>query len=312
MLTYVTEEMPELFWQLVREKGWTDRFVTDAKGVEDKVTHLIVRTYTIVDDAFMSCFKNLEHVIRAGTGYDNIHVIAAAERGVAVSNTPAANGISAYEQTIGFVYSLIKNHRSHYKGIRQGTWRNDIPYNMEVADLRVLVVGLGFIGSRVAKTLKMLGAEVRAVDPYCSSKQWEYAGIEQVSYEEGLQWTNMVTYHCQLTRETVGYFTEETLGLLDNNVWLINAARGGIIDEDALLSGLKSGKIKGAAIDVFEKEPDNGEKFKDFFNVIMTPHTGAFTSSARVRLSHETLSVWSSSVFGGKKLYKIDKSFCFC
>ncbi len=312
MLTYVTEEMPELFWQLVREKGWTDHFVTDAKGVEDKVTHLIVRTYTIVDDALMSRFKNLEHVIRAGTGYDNIHVITAAERGVVVSNTPAANGISAYEQTIGFVYSLIKNHRLHYISMRRGTWRSDIPYNMEMADLEVLVVGLGFIGSRVAKTLKMLGASVKAVDPYCSSKQWEDAGVEQVSYKEGVQWTNMITYHCQLTSETVGYFSEETLESLDHNIWLINVARGGIVDENVLLNGLLNGKIMGAAIDVFEKEPDDGGKFKDFLNVIMTPHTGAFTISARVRLSHETLSVWASSVFDGKKNHKIDKSFCFC
>ena len=312
MLTYVTEEMPDLFWQMVRDKDWSEYFVTDPNGVEDEISHLIVRTYTIVDDEYMSRFRNLKHVIRAGTGYDNIHVIKADEKGIAVSNTPAANGISAYEQTIGFIFALIKNHHIHYKGLRKGTWRNEIPYNLEMADLRVLVVGLGFIGSRVAKTLKLLGAEVKAVDPYCDHKQWEYADVDRITYEDGLQWANMVTFHCQLTRETIGYFNKDTLNNLDHDIWLINAARGGIIEESALLSGLISGKILGAAIDVFEKEPNNGELFKDFFNVIMTPHTGAFTESARVRLSRETLSVWASSVFEEKKMYKIDKSFCFC
>ncbi|MDO9529489.1 MAG: NAD(P)-dependent oxidoreductase [Syntrophales bacterium] len=306
MKTFVAEEMPELFRQIIKEKGWTDFF---PEQPSDNVEIIIIRTKTVVDKLFLERFPKLKLLIRAGTGFDNIDIKEARKRNIQVCNTPDANALSAYEHTISFIFALLKQHRNAHQNLLQGKWKSGLNNNWEISDLKALIVGVGRVGTRVAQSLKYFGAEVKGVDPYLFESDWIERGILPIPYKEGLKWCNLISFHCPLTHETKNYFDETTLDILKNSSWLINTARGGIVLQSALKTGLEIGKLLGFAADVFSIEPPLKLEFSDFSNVILTPHIGSFTRKAKERLSEETLVVWKSFVFHNEILNPIENSF---
>lgn len=290
--TLVLDEMPALFWQIVEEKGLLEYFTKENLVFSEDIEIIILRTKSLLSESHYKRFPNVKCIIRAGSGYDNIDVVKAAEYDIAVQNTPEANVQSAFEHTISLLFALIKNHKQHNHSVLENKWREGITSNLEVSDLRVLIVGLGRVGSKVAKFLTSMGAEVKFVDPFIDTEAGKSLNIQPIDYEEGLSWANIVTYHCPLYAQTKHYFDEGSLDFVDQ-LYLLNVARGGVVDIDAVSKGIKQGKILGAGIDVMEAEPWNCEGWEDNPKLIMTPHTGAYTEKAKERLAHDCFEVWN-------------------
>jgi D-3-phosphoglycerate dehydrogenase / 2-oxoglutarate reductase len=292
MITAVLEPMPDLFWELVKEKGLQNRFFEFPDINKDKTEIAIIRTKTVFDAGMMDSFPNIKLIIRAGSGVDNIDIEEAARRNIQVMNTPKANAQAAAEHTLAMILSLIKHLPRCKEAVLTGSWKNNLQHNMEFSELRVLVVGVGNVGSRVVGMLTALGAEVRGVDPYLTEADKENFNIPFCSYKIGLGWCNLVTFHCPLTAESKDYFTQDSISLLNSPIFLINSARGGIINEGFLSKIFDNKFILGVGIDVFSTEPT--PKF-DYFrkkNVLISPHAGAHTNLAKQRLSVEVLGVW--------------------
>lgn len=298
MHTLIADRQTEYFWKLVKEHN-IHGFFHDSYPPE-LVEIIVVRTVTNVNEQFLKNYPNLKMIIRAGAGIDNIDVKYAASKGIIVCNTPEANVLSTYEHTLSFIFAMIKQHQIAKANILNNLWKEKMNWNLEIGDLQLLVVGVGRIGTRVARTMKCLGAQVMGVDPYLSTEEWDEKGVRKVNYLEGIKEANLITYHCPLTEETTDYFSFDTLERITKPVYLVNTARGKIINEDALRQGLQSGKIIAAALDVFENEPHPQLPFADAGNVYLTPHNGAFTQAAKRRLSEEIITVWKEYVYEGK------------
>ncbi|MCK5052383.1 MAG: hypothetical protein KAS53_11715 [Candidatus Cloacimonetes bacterium] len=308
MKTLVMEPMPDLFWEEILKKGWSS-FFTENLDSNDEIAIIIIRTKTNFNkDKFVE-FPNLKMIIRAGSGFDNIDIIEAQKKKVIVCNTPEANAFSAYEQTLSFIFSLIKQTQICKDQVLKGNWEKDFTLNWEISDLKVLVVGVGRVGTRVANALQHLGAQVKGVDPYLSISEWKQKNIESLIYKEGIEWCNLLTYHCPLTDKTENYFDEKVLDSLINPIWLVNTSRGKIVNESVVEKGIRERNIIGFASDVFAEEPWKLKKFANNLNVVLSPHIGAHTKKAKIRLSLETLSVWSDYVNQHQISTEVDSQF---
>ena len=301
--------MPDLFWHEVKENGWDNFFYKKHQNTPKNTEIIIIRTNTNFNKQLFDEFPDAKLIIRAGTGVDNIDIKEARKRDIVVCNTPEANAFSAYEHTISFVYALIKQHQKAKESILNDSWKSQLPENLEISDLKVLIVGLGRVGTRVAGTLLNLGADVLAVDPYLTPEEWEKKKVVETSYKAGLEWCNMLSFHCPLTRETLNYFSLKTLQKLQNPIWLLNTARGKIVQEKAISIGFQKKILLGVALDVFSPEPWKIKEFAKYNKVLLTPHTGSFTKKAKQRMALETLKVWSEFVFDNKIISPIDYRF---
>ncbi len=298
------EKMPSHFWQLVQEKKIGGFFMQE---IDPESQVAIIRTKTNFDLGLLQKFPKLKLIIRAGSGFDNIAVKQALAQGVQVCNTPHANAYSAYEHTISLLLALVKGHRISQNAVLIGDWKKNLPENLEFPDLRVLVVGAGRVGARVAKSLQFLGAQVRCVDPFLDKEQ--RGDFEFCSYERGLGWCNVLSFHCPLYDQTFHYFNQKSLGLIKEPIFLLNVARGAVVDELAIAKGIKAKKIQGAGLDVFAVEPTKAPLLQEFENVLLTPHTGAYTAGAKRRMSQESIEVWQEFVENGKVLSPVDLRF---
>ena len=311
MKTLVLEPMPELFWHELNRHGWAPFFYSDGNLSDSQVEIIIIRTATHFDASMFERFPRLKLIIRAGSGFDNIAIAEAQKRGVAVCNTPEANAQSAYEHTLSLILALIKRHQQGKAAVINGSWKRQLPSCWEVSDLKVLVVGVGRVGSRVAKALQFLGAQVRGVDPYLSAQQWRQRDVSPIPYIEGVKWANCITFHCPLSNETFHYFGMQTLASLTQPIWLVNTSRGGVVDEEVVQDALQSGMLLGAALDVFQQEPWPRASFSGDEKLFLTPHIGAFTEKAKQRMALETLDVWQRFLKTGKVISPIEKKFAF-
>ncbi len=245
---------------------------------------LIVRSGTRVTEDILSTAKNLKVVGRAGTGVDNIDIEAATKRGIIVVNTPDSNTISAAEHTLALIFALLRNIPQAYLSMKEGKWDRKKFQGKELTGKTLGVIGLGRIGYEVSVRAKGLKMEVIAYDPYIPDKRFESAGIKRAKdLKELLSSSDIVTIHVPKTKNRPEVIGEEEFQYIKEGVYLINCARGGLINEELLYKYLKSGKVKGAALDVFSKEPPDRSDLFDLPNVIYTPHLGASTSEAQYR-----------------------------
>lgn len=246
---------------------------------------LIVRSVTKVNEELISKATKLKVVGRAGNGIDNIDVDACTRNGVIVANTPDSNTISAAEQTISLLLASVRNTAYANDFLKGGTWDRKPFRGMELYGKTVGVIGLGRIGSMVATRLKAFNMQVIAYDPYISEERFERYGSKKMdSLEELVKLSDVITVHTPRNEETMHMLDEKMFAIAKDGVRVVNCARGGIIKERALLEGLKSGKIKSAGLDVFEKEPAIDNPLFDFNNVVVTPHLGADTFEAQKRV----------------------------
>ncbi|MCA9261544.1 MAG: phosphoglycerate dehydrogenase, partial [Planctomycetales bacterium] len=234
--------------------------------------------------------RRLKAIVRAGVGTDNIDSTAATRAGVVVMNTPAGNTLSTAEHAITLMLALSRNVAPAFQGLREGRWDRSKYMGAQVAGKTLGVVGLGRIGLAVATRAQALEMRVLGFDPFMSRDRAKQLGIEPYdSVDEMLPLVDYLTVHTPLTEETRNLVDRPQLEMLKPGVRLINAARGGIYNEDALVEGLQSGRIGGVALDVFGNEPCTDHPLFAMENVLCTPHLGASTEEAQTQVAVEAV-----------------------
>ncbi|MEW9534096.1 phosphoglycerate dehydrogenase [Microbispora sp. NPDC049125] len=245
------------------------------------VDALIVRSATQVDAEAVAAAPKLRVVARAGVGLDNVDVEAATKAGVMVVNAPTSNITSAAEHTIALILASARNVAQGHAALKGGEWKRSKYTGVELDEKVVGILGLGKIGQLVAQRLQPFGVELIAYDPYLQPARAAQMGVRLVSLEELLQQSDFITVHLPKSKETVGLIGDRELHMVKPTVRVVNVARGGIIDENALHSALKEGRVAGAGIDVFAKEPCVDSPLFEFDQVVVTPHLGASTHEAQ-------------------------------
>jgi len=244
---------------------------------------IVVRSATKLTAAVIEQAVNLKVIGRAGVGVDNVDVEAATRRGIVVANAPESTVVSAAEHTIGLLVALARNIPQAHAALKQGRWERKTYGGVELAGKTIGVLGFGRIGQQVARRALGLGMRVVAYDPYVATERFRELGAERVeTLEDVYVAAEFLTLHLPLTDETRQSIDEAAFARMRDGVYLINAARGALVDEDALLAALQSGKVAGAALDVFSSEPYSGPLL-ELDSVVATPHLAASTDEAQDR-----------------------------
>ena len=246
---------------------------------------LIVRSGTKVTADILSNAKKLKIIGRAGVGIDNVDVAAASKQGIIVMNAPAGNTISTAEHTVSMILALSRNIPQAYASMKEGKWDRKKFMGTELYGKVLGIVGLGRIGAEVARRALSFKMKILGFDPYLSEDKARKMDIELVDFNKLLKNSDYITVHTPLTGETKHIISKDEIKQMKDGARVINCARGGIVDEEALNEGLESGKVGGAALDVYEKEPPTDSPLVKRSNVITTPHLGASTEEAQVNVA---------------------------
>src|SRR5512138_189967 len=249
---------------------------------------IITRSGTNVDRELLDAGKKLKVVARAGVGIDNVDLDYASAKGVIVVNAPFGNTNSAAEHTMALLLSFYRNITRANASLKQGEWQRAPFTGFELKGRTAGVIGLGKVGGRVATRLKAFECEVLACDPYIAVKRAHDLGVKLVSHDEIYKNCDIITVHTPLNDETRNMIGEREFAMMQDGVIVLNVARGGVINEEALLNALKSGKIAGAAVDVWSEEPPTTEILKELISqdrLVVTPHLGANTFEAQVNVA---------------------------
>jgi D-3-phosphoglycerate dehydrogenase / 2-oxoglutarate reductase len=257
----------------------------DLKKAVNGYDALVVRSETKITRDILDAASHLQVVGRAGVGVDNIDVPAATEKGVVVVNAPTGNTTSAAEHAIALMMALARRIPDAHASLKSGKWERGKFLGMEVRNKTLGIVGLGQVGSEVARRARGLEMRVIAFDPFVPDDRAKMLGVDLVSMDTLLAESDFITVHTTLTEGTKKLIGPEEIARTKPTVRFINTARGGIIDEMALVEAIQAGRIAGAAIDVFEKEPITDHPLFGLDNVIVTPHLGASTAEAQERVA---------------------------
>jgi D-3-phosphoglycerate dehydrogenase / 2-oxoglutarate reductase len=263
----------------VRHVDGTDRTALLTEIAEADA--LIVRSATRVDAELVAAAGRLKVIARAGVGLDNVDVPAATARGVMVVNAPTSNIVSAAEQAIALLLSVARHTASASAALKRGEWKRSKYTGVEVQGKTVGVVGLGRIGVLFAQRMAAFGTRLIAYDPYIQPARAAQLGVRLVGLDELLRESDFISVHLPKTPETVGLIGEKELAMVKPGVRIVNAARGGLIDEQALTDALRDGRVAAAGLDVYSAEPAKGLPLFELDNVVCTPHLGASTSEAQ-------------------------------
>ncbi len=246
---------------------------------------LLVRSATKVTAQVMEAGKRLQVIGRAGVGVDNIDVEAATRRGVVVCNSPEGNTAAAAEHTWALLLAVARSIPAADTSTKAGEWKRSAFMGVELLNKTLGVIGLGKIGAEVAARGEAFGMRVLGSDPFVSAERAERMGVELVELSELLARSDFITLHVPLTKDTRGMLNEKSLKQVKPGVRIINCARGGVVDEAALAEAIKGGRVAGAALDVFEKEPPTDSPLLGMDKVVLTPHLGASTEEAQVKVA---------------------------
>ena len=250
-----------------------------SKGVDA----VLIRSATKMDAEAMAAAKGLKVVARAGVGLDNVDVPAATAAGVMVVNAPTSNIVSAAELAIGLLISSARFISPAHAALRNGKWARSKFTGVELYEKTLGIVGLGRIGQLVASRMLAFGMEVIAYDPYLPEARANHLGVKLVDLDTLLRTSDFITVHLPKTKETAGLIGFDALTKVKPSVRIVNAARGGVVDEIALHAALKEGRIGGAGLDVYSTEPCTDSPLFEFDSVVATPHLGASTDEAQER-----------------------------
>lgn len=248
---------------------------------------LVVRSQVTVGPELISAGARLVVIGRAGVGVDNVDVEAATRAGITVVNAPTGNTIAAAEHTLALLFGLARRIPAADASMRRGEWKRAQFSGVELRGRTLGVIGLGKIGLAIADRARALEMRLLGLDPFVTPEQAALHGVELVDLERILRESDAITVHVPMTRETRGLIGREALAKMKPGAFLLNVARGGIVDEAALAEALRDGRIGGAGIDVFDHEPPTGSPLLDAPNAILTPHLGASTAEAQVAVAVE-------------------------
>jgi len=250
-------------------------------GALPEAEAVLIRSATKMDAEAIAAAKSLKVIARAGVGLDNVDVPAVTKAGVMVVNAPTSNITSAAELAVGLMLAAARNIAPANQALKGGAWKRSMYGGVELLDKKVGIVGFGRIGQLVAERLKGFGMEILAYDPYVSPQKAGALGARLVTLDELLAESDFISIHLPKTAETLGLIGTEALAKAKPGVIIVNAARGGIIDEAALADAIASGHIGGAGLDVFAAEPTTESPLFDHEKVVVTPHLGASTEEAQ-------------------------------
>ena len=245
---------------------------------------IITRSGTLVDERLLSHAKRLKIIARAGVGIDNVDVNAASSRGIIVVNAPYGNVNSAAEHTMALLLSLCRNVPQANSNLKSGQWQRAPFTGREIKGKTVGVIGLGKVGGRVARRCRAFEADVIACDPYISEKRADDFGVKLLPLDDLVRFADIITVHTPLNEETRDLINAEHFSGMQDGVIIINCARGGIINEEAMFAALESGRCSGAAFDVWSQEPPQSDSLKKLIGhprMLVTPHLGANTFEAQ-------------------------------
>jgi D-3-phosphoglycerate dehydrogenase len=260
----------------------------DLLEIIPKYHGIIIRSETLIDQEFLKKSEKLVIVGRAGSGFDNIDLEEAAKAGVIVANTPESNIVSAAEHTMGLLIASARNVAWADSYIKSGKWGRKQFKGTELYQKTLGIIGLGRIGSLVARRAKAFDMDLIAYDPYIKPERFKEFKTEQITdFDEILKRSDFITIHTPRTKETIDMVNDDNLELLKEGVRLVNVARGGLFNEDTLVKGLKEGKIASVAIDVWMNEPQADHELYKFNTAVGTPHLGASTFEAQDRVGLE-------------------------
>jgi D-3-phosphoglycerate dehydrogenase len=245
------------------------------------VDAILVRSATRVDAEAIAAAPQLKVVARAGVGLDNVDVKAATQAGVMVVNAPTSNIVSAAELAIGLLLATARRIPAAHESLRAGEWKRSKFTGVELYEKTAGIVGLGRIGVLVAQRLSAFGMRIMAYDPYVPAVRAAQMGVRLVSLDELLSSSDVISVHLPKTPETLGLLDDEALAKVKPGALLVNAARGGIVDETALYAALKEGRLGAAGLDVYATEPCTDSPLFELDNVVVTPHLGASTDEAQ-------------------------------
>ncbi|NOZ68869.1 MAG: phosphoglycerate dehydrogenase [Deferribacteres bacterium] len=246
-----------------------------------KYDALVIRSATKVTAEIIGLAKKLKVIGRAGSGLDNVDKIAASKHGIVVMNTPGGNTVTTAEHTVALMLSMSRLIPQATASLKQGKWEKKKFMGVELYNKTLGIIGLGNIGTHVAKMAMGMGMNVITYDPYLSEEKAKTLGVTVVDLKSLFKKSDFISCHVPLTKETRNLINDDSIAMMKKGVRIINAARGGIVDEDALYRALKSGRVAAAALDVFEKEPPGHSPLFELDNFICTPHLGASTADAQ-------------------------------
>ena len=249
---------------------------------------VITRSSTDVDDKFLQYAHKVKAIVRAGVGVDNVDIEGCSKKGIVVMNVPTANTIAAVELTMAHMLSCVRKFPYAHNNLKiDRVWRRQDWYGTELKDKKLGIIGFGNIGSRVAIRSKAFEMDVLAYDPYIDASKAMNLDIGYTQNFEDILACDIITIHTPKNSETLGLIGKEEIAKMKDGVILINCARGGLYDEEALVEGLKSGKIAMGGIDVFNKEPATDHPLLDLDNVTLTPHLGANTKESQRNIAKQ-------------------------
>jgi len=272
--------------EILKKAGLTVDVKTGMKPEELKAcigeySGLVIRSATRVTAEIIEAATNLKVIGRAGSGLDNVDKIAASKKGIVVMNTPGGNTVTTAEHTIAMLFALARLVPQATASMKAGKWEKKKFMGVELFNKTLGIIGLGAIGSQVAKKAQGLEMNVIAYDPFLSEDKAQAMGIKKGSLDDIFIESDFITIHSPMTPETKGLINASTIAKMKHGVRIINCARGGIVNEQDLYEAMKSGKVAGAALDVFEKEPPEDNPLLTLDNLICTPHLGASTEEAQ-------------------------------
>ncbi len=270
---------------------------------------LMVRSQTQVTAKVIKAGKKLQVIARAGVGLDNVDIEEATKHGIVVANAPTGNIISAAEHAVALMLALARNVPQANASLKAGKWLRKDFMGTEIRHKTLGVVGLGNVGSEVARRCRGLDMDIIAYDPFISVDHAQNLKVRLVKLDDLLKEADFISMHLPLTDSTVGIIGKKELDLVKRSVRIINCARGGLIDDKALLDALKGGKVAGAAIDVFAKEPTTSSPLFELDNVIVTPHLGASTTEAQALVAKDAACQITAVLNGEPALYAVNAPF---
>ncbi len=273
-----------------------DQLVKKIKGYDA----IIVRSGTTVTKKIIEASNKLKVIGRAGVGLDNVDVAAASKKGIVVMNAPSGNTISTAEHAFSLMLSLSRNIPQANVSIKEGKWDRKKFMGVELYGKTLGIIGMGRIGTEFAKRALSFGMKILAFDPFLTKEKAGLINVEPVGLDDLLKGSDFITIHTPLTPETKHILDGKAFKKMKKGVRIINAARGGIIDESALAKSIKSGKVAGAALDVFEtkKKPPVDSPVVNMENIVATPHLGASTAEAQVNVAIDMARSVSDALLG--------------
>jgi D-3-phosphoglycerate dehydrogenase len=267
---------------------------------------IVIRSATKLTADLIGRGSRLKVIGRAGVGVDNVDVDAATRQGIVVANAPESNIVSAAEHTIGLIVALARNIPQAHAALKQGRWERSKWGGVELAEKTLAILGFGRIGQLVARRAAGLGMRVVAFDPFVTPERYRDLGVERAeSLDAALAAADFVTLHAPSTAETRGLVSRQTIAMMRDGVRIVNAARGSLVDEEALHEALLSGKVAGAALDVYSEEPYSGPLL-ELDNVVATPHLAASTDEAQDRAGVIVAEQVAAALEGGLVAYAVN------